>query len=124
MEALTCGVPLLTFPSFGDQVTNAKFLVDVFEVGIRLGSFQDQNKLVTRHEVNKCLEEAMFGPRSQELKNNALRWKAAAEAAVAEGGSSSRNLEAFVEDVKRMACGGVSVNVNRKDEDNYVLIQE
>ncbi|KAI9128204.1 hypothetical protein K1719_001197 [Acacia pycnantha] len=105
MEALTCGVPVLTFPAWGDQITNAKFLVDVFGVGVRLGRGLDQKKLTTRDEVKKCLEEATAGPRAQELKNSSLRWKAAAEAAIADGGSSSRNLEAFMEDVKRMASG-------------------
>ncbi|XP_028781179.1 gallate 1-beta-glucosyltransferase [Neltuma alba] len=104
LETLTCGVPVLAFPAWGDQITNAKFLVDVFGVGIRLGRGQDQNKVITRDEVTRCLEDATVGPKAQELKNNSLRWKAAAEAAIADGGSSIRNLEAFVEDVKRMAC--------------------
>ncbi|KAK7269886.1 hypothetical protein RIF29_22673 [Crotalaria pallida] len=101
MEALTLGVPMLTFPAWGDQVTNAKFIVDVFGVGIRMGYSQAENKLVGREEVKKCLLEATEGPKAEELKKNALKWKKAAEAAVAVGGSSDRNLDAFVDDIKR-----------------------
>lgn len=101
MEAVTSGVPVLTFPAWGDQVTNAKFLVDVFGVGVRLGYSQAENKLVTRDEVKKCLLEATVGPKAEELKKNAFKWKKAAEAAVAVGGSSDRNLDAFVEDIKK-----------------------
>ncbi|OIV91115.1 hypothetical protein TanjilG_30337 [Lupinus angustifolius] len=101
METLTSGVPVLTFPAWGDQVTNAKYLVDVFGVGIRLGYGQAENKFVTRDEVKKCLLEATVGSKAEELKKNALRWKKAAEAAVAIGGSSDRNLDALVEDIQK-----------------------
>ncbi|KEH20034.1 putative UDP-glucose glucosyltransferase [Medicago truncatula] len=100
MEALTLGVPMLTFPAWGDQVTNAKFLVDVFEVGVRLGYSQAENRLVCRDEVKKCLLEAMAGPKAEMLKQNTIKWKKAAEAAVAVGGSSDRHIDAFMEDIK------------------------
>ncbi|KAK7847589.1 gallate 1-beta-glucosyltransferase [Quercus suber] len=35
-----------------------------------------------------------------EMKQNALKWKAAAEAAFSEGGSSDRNIQAFVDEVR------------------------
>ncbi|XP_004496936.1 putative UDP-glucose glucosyltransferase [Cicer arietinum] len=101
LEALTLGVPMLTFPAWGDQVTNAKFLVDVFGVGIRLGYGMAANKLVTRDEVKKCLLEATSGEKAEELKQNAIKWKKAAEEAVAVGGSSDRNLDAFLKDIKK-----------------------
>ncbi|KAK7343490.1 hypothetical protein VNO77_12272 [Canavalia gladiata] len=105
MEALTLGVPMLTFPAWGDQVTNAKFLVDVFKVGIRLGYSQSEKKLVTRDEVKRCLLEATVGKKAEELKQNALKWKKAAEDALA--GSSDRHLDSFMEDIKKR--GAVSI---------------
>ncbi|XP_020239828.1 gallate 1-beta-glucosyltransferase [Cajanus cajan] len=100
MEALSYGVPMLTFPAWGDQVTNAKFLVDVYGVGIRVGYGQAEKKVISRDEVKKCILEATIGPKAQELKQNAFNWKKAAEEAVAVGGSSTRNLDAFVKDIK------------------------
>ncbi|CAJ1977399.1 unnamed protein product [Sphenostylis stenocarpa] len=108
MEALTLGVPMLTFPAWGDQVTNAKFLTDVYGVGIKLGYGQAEKKVVNRDEVKKCLLEATIGPKAEELKQNALRWKTAAEAAVAANGSSAWNIDAFVKDIKKL--GAVRVN--------------
>ena len=108
MEALTLGVPMLTFPAWGDQVTNAKFLVDVFGVGIKLGYGQAEKKVVSREEVKKCLLEATEGPKADELKQNALKWKKDAETAVAVGGSSARNLDAFVKEIKKRGAVGVS----------------
>ncbi|RZB43659.1 putative UDP-glucose glucosyltransferase [Glycine soja] len=108
MEALTLGVPMLTFPAWGDQVTNAKFLVDVFGVGIKLGYGKAEKKVVSREEVKKCLLEATEGPKADELKQNALKWKKDAETAVAVGGSSARNLDAFVKEIKKRGAVGVS----------------
>jgi len=102
MEGLTLGVPMVTFPAWGDQVTNAKFLVDVYGVAIKLGYAKTEKRLVSRDEVKKCLLEATEGPKAEELKQKALKWKTAAEAAVAANGSSAKNLDAFVKDIKKL----------------------
>jgi len=112
MEALSLGVPVLTFPSRGDQLTNAKFLVDVFGVGIKMGSgWVVNNKLVTRDEVKKCLLEATIGEKAERLKQNANKWKKKAEEALAVGGSSDRNLDEFMEDIKKHALLINNVNI-------------
>ncbi|KAF2294620.1 hypothetical protein GH714_013786 [Hevea brasiliensis] len=85
----------------GDQVTDAKYLVDVFNVGVRMCRGEAENKLITRDEVEKCLLEATVGPKAAQVKQNALKWKEAADAAVAEGGSSDRNIQAFVDEVRK-----------------------
>ncbi|GAA0164119.1 transferase [Lithospermum erythrorhizon] len=99
MEAVANGVPLLLFPQWGDQVTNAKFLEDVFEVGIRLWRGEPEGRIVERHEIEKCLLEATRGPKAEEMKRNALKWKTTAEEAVAEGGSSSKNMQDFMDEL-------------------------
>ncbi|XP_057964623.1 gallate 1-beta-glucosyltransferase 84A24-like [Malania oleifera] len=105
MEALTSGMPVVAFPQWGDQVTDAKFLVDVFGVGVRMCRGEAENKLITREEVKKCLAEAMTGPKAAEMKENAKKWKKVAEEAVAEGGSSDRNLQDFVDEVRTRSVG-------------------
>jgi UDP:flavonoid glycosyltransferase YjiC (YdhE family) len=103
VEALTLGVPMVTFPRWGDQVTNAKYLVDVFGVGLRLCRGKAENRLVKRDEVEKCMLEATVGEKAVELKQNALKWKKAAEEAVAECGSSHRNLQDFLDVIGRLS---------------------
>ncbi|PON74706.1 UDP-glucuronosyl/UDP-glucosyltransferase [Parasponia andersonii] len=103
VEALTSGVPVVTLPQWGDQVTNAKFLVDVFRVGVRLGRGEAENRVFHSVEVEKCLMEATVGEKAAELRRNALKWKTAAEKAVAEGGSSDRNIQDFVEEIRRIS---------------------
>ncbi|XP_022899286.1 gallate 1-beta-glucosyltransferase-like, partial [Olea europaea var. sylvestris] len=102
MEALTSGVPVVAFPQWGDQVTDAKYLVDVFKVGIRMCRGEAENRIIPRDEVEKCLREATSGSTAEEIKINALKYKKAAEAAVEAGGSSDKNMQDFVDEIIRM----------------------
>ncbi|MBA0614134.1 hypothetical protein Godav_014464, partial [Gossypium davidsonii] len=101
MEALSCGVPIVAFPQWGDQVTDAVYLVDVFKTGVRMGRGEAENRIIPKEEVAKCFVEATVGPKAKDLKRNAVKWKAAAEAAMAGGGSSDRNIQAFINEVRR-----------------------
>lgn len=112
MEALSSGMPVVAFPQWGDQVTDAVFLVDVFRVGVRMCRGEAEDKLIPREEVKRCLLEATVGPKAEEMRRNAARWKKAAGEAVAEGGSSDRNLQAFVDEVTRRSQQGVVVAGN------------
>lgn len=102
MEALTSGVPVVAFPQWGDQVTDAKYIVDVFKVGIRMCRGEAENRIVPRDEVEKCLREATSGSTAEEIKTNALKCKKTAEVAVEAGGSSDKNLRDFVDEIIRM----------------------
>lgn len=106
VEALASGVPVVAFPQWGDQVTDAKFLVDVFKVGVRMCRGEAEGKIVRRDEVERCLRAATGGTEAAEMKENALKWKKAAEEAVAEGGSSYRNMRDFVEEIVRIGRDG------------------
>ncbi|KAH0732157.1 hypothetical protein KY289_003345 [Solanum tuberosum] len=99
MEAISIGMPVIAFPQWGDQVLDAKYLVDVFKVGIRLCRGEDENRIIPREEVEKCVREATSGAKAMEMKENALKWKKVAEDAVADGGSSQQNLQAFIDDI-------------------------
>ncbi|OMO73984.1 UDP-glucuronosyl/UDP-glucosyltransferase [Corchorus capsularis] len=100
-EALSSGMPIIAFPQWGDQVTDAVYLVDVFKTGVRMCRGEAEGRIIPREEVEKCLREATGGPKAVEMKENALKWKEAAEAAVADGGSSDRNIQDFIDEVKR-----------------------
>ncbi|KAH7575327.1 hypothetical protein JRO89_XS02G0083600 [Xanthoceras sorbifolium] len=101
MESLSSGMPVIAFPQWGDQVTDAVYLVDVFKTGIRMCRGKAEDRIIPREEVEKCLLEATTGPKAAEMKQIALKWKAAAEEAVADRGSSDRNIQAFVDEVKK-----------------------
>ncbi|KAK6781828.1 hypothetical protein RDI58_019624 [Solanum bulbocastanum] len=99
MEAIVNGVPIVAFPQWGDQVTNAKYLVDEFKIGIRLSRGVTENRIIRRYEIEQSLREVSIGPKSAEMKSNALNWKKKAGEAVAEGGSSDQNLQCFIDEL-------------------------
>ncbi|KAG7547459.1 UDP-glucuronosyl/UDP-glucosyltransferase [Arabidopsis suecica] len=97
MESLTSGLPVVCFPQWGDQVTNAVYMIDVFKTGVRLSGGEADKRIVPREEVAERLLVATAGEKAAELRENARRWKEEAETAVAYGGSSERNFQVFVD---------------------------
>lgn len=112
MEAVTSGTPVVAFPNFGDQVTDAVYLVDVWKVGVRMSRGDDlESRFVPREEVQKCLRQAVVGPKAEEMKRNMLKLKEAAAAAVEAGGSSWENVQSFVDEMKAMETKVLYVEV-------------
>ncbi|KAM0012825.1 putative cinnamate beta-D-glucosyltransferase [Helianthus debilis subsp. tardiflorus] len=102
MEALSSGVPVVAFPQWGDQVTNAKYLVDEWKVGIRMCRGEAEHRVIGREEVEGCLREATSGLKAAKMKTNTMKWKKAAAEAVAERGTSDRNIQEFVDEVRKI----------------------
>lgn len=99
MEGLVCGVPMVAFPQFSDQPTNAKLIEDQWKVGVRVKV--NEEGIVGREEIKRCLDEIMGSEseKSEDLRMKAMKWKSKAREAGKEGGLSDMNLRAFVEDV-------------------------
>ncbi|KAL3725010.1 hypothetical protein ACJRO7_030079 [Eucalyptus globulus] len=96
VEAICLGVPMVAMPQWTDQPTNAKFVEDVWRVGVRARA--DEAGVVWREEVERCVREVVGGgERGREVTESARRWMEVAKAAMAEGGSSDRNIDEFVE---------------------------
>ncbi|KAL1296067.1 hypothetical protein HN51_056836 [Arachis hypogaea] len=99
LEAITAGVPMIAYPQWTDQPTNAKLISDVFGTGIRLRQDDGGEGFVATDEVERAIEEIFVGPRAEEIRKNARVLKQAARDAVAEGGSSDRNIQCFVDEI-------------------------
>ena len=98
LESLACGVPVVAFPQWTDQTTNAKLIEDVWKTGLRV--MVNQEGIVEGGEIKKCLELVMGGgERGQEVRSNAKKWKDLAREAVKDGGSSDKNLKNFVDEI-------------------------
>jgi hypothetical protein len=99
LETVAAGVPVVAFPQWGDQCTDAKFLVDELRMGVRLRG------PLRREAVREAVDAAVAGPEADAMLSRARSWSAVARAAVAPGGSSDRHVQAFVDEVVRRACG-------------------
>lgn len=95
-EGLTSGVPMVVFPQFSDQITNAKMVEEVWGCGIRVRV--NEEGCVEREEIRRCVEMVMGETeRGATVRMKAEKWRASALAAVGDGGSSEENFEAFIE---------------------------
>ncbi|CAD6247785.1 unnamed protein product [Miscanthus lutarioriparius] len=86
--------------TWGDQCTDAKFLVEELRMGVRL-----RGGPLRRDAVREAVEDAVAGPDADAMLASARRWSAAAREAVAPGGYSDAHVQAFVDEVARRACG-------------------
>lgn len=95
LEGLSLGVPMVGVPKWTDQLTDAKFVEEIWGVGLR--AKEDDKGVVRKEELVMCLKEVMEGERSQQIKKNASKWRELAKKAVSEGGSSDKNINEFVQ---------------------------
>jgi UDP:flavonoid glycosyltransferase YjiC (YdhE family) len=93
IESISSGVPMLCWPSFGDQQTNCRYACNEWAIGMEI----DSN--VTRENVEKQVRELMEGEEGKKMKKKAMEWKKLAEEATGPGGSSSMNLDRLVTEV-------------------------
>lgn len=100
LESLVCGVPVVAFPQWTDQNTNAKLIEDVWKTGLRVEVDKEEG-IVKSEEIRRCLE-AVIG--NQEIRSNSKKWKELARGATKEGGSSDKNLKAFVAEIGGDCC--------------------
>ncbi|CAK9149149.1 unnamed protein product [Ilex paraguariensis] len=96
VESLVAGVPVVGWPQFSEQFTNAKMMEEVWRTGLRAAV--NEKGTVEREEIKRCLETLMGdGERGIEIRRNLVKWKGLAMEAVKEGGSSYNNMKQFLQ---------------------------
>ncbi|CAN8315594.1 unnamed protein product [Cochlearia groenlandica] len=94
LEALCLGVPLVGMPQWTDQPTNAKFIEDVWKIGVRVKT--DKEGFASKEEIARCIVEVMEGEKGKEMRKNVEEIKVLAREAISEGGSSDKSINEFV----------------------------
>ncbi|KAL4036741.1 hypothetical protein IC575_000308 [Cucumis melo] len=94
LEALCLGVPMVGMPQWTDQPNNAKYVEDVWKVGVRVKVGEDG--IVRKEEIKGCIRRVMEGDGASEFKENALKWKQLGLKALGKGGSSMQNIDQFI----------------------------
>lgn len=98
LEGLCLGVPMVGVPKWSDQLTDAKFIEEIWGIGVR--AKEDERGIVARDEIVRCLRQVMEGKTSDEIRRNASKWRGLAKEAVSAGGSSDKCIDEFVEHLK------------------------
>ncbi|EOA26426.1 hypothetical protein CARUB_v10025042mg [Capsella rubella] len=116
LEGITSGVPLLTWPLFGDQFCNQKQVVQVLKVGVsagveevmRWGEEEKIGVLVDKEGVKKAVEELMGeSDGAKDRRTRVQELGELAHKAVEEGGSSHSNITLFLQDIRQVQSVGI-----------------
>ncbi|RLN13138.1 UDP-glycosyltransferase 73D1-like [Panicum miliaceum] len=118
VEAITTGLPVVTWPHFADQFLNAKFAVEVLGVGVDVGVMEpvmyrlDQKEIVVGREVvEEAVRSIMDGGDEWEERRRVRALAAKARVAVEEGGSSHGNLLDLIKNFEfkvAAGCGAIA----------------
>ncbi|KAL5552357.1 hypothetical protein UlMin_002533 [Ulmus minor] len=90
LESIVNGVPMIAWPLYADQRMNAVLLGDDVKVAIRVKF--DENGLVGREEIAKCVRDLMEGDEGKLVRKKVKELKEAASLALSEEGSSAKAL--------------------------------
>ncbi|CAI8610543.1 unnamed protein product [Vicia faba] len=109
VEAVSAGVPMITWPVHDEQFYNEKLITQVRGIGVEVGAeewsiigFMERKKLVDRNIIEKAVRRLMdSGIEADEIRHRAQEYAVKAKRAVQEGGSSHKNLMALIDDLKR-----------------------
>eukprot|EP01018_Ginkgo_biloba_P031379 Gb_35486 [translate_table: standard] len=100
IESVSVGVPMITWPMYADQPFNSKLVVEHLGMGIQVcaGKESVPNVQSVRNAVTLVLAEE----EGIAMRSRALELKELANKAVEKGGSSHRNLQSFVEQIRKL----------------------
>ena len=93
LESIWYGIPMLCFPVFTDQFTNRKLVVDNWKVGTNLC----EEKQLRRKDIDIQIKSFMNQENVDEMKKNIKVVRYLLETALEDDGSSTKNLDIFVE---------------------------
>lgn len=109
LESIWCSVPLICYPLVTDQFTNRKLVVNDWKIGINLCDKQP----ITREEVVEKISSLMNGKIMDGLREAIKEMRKKLEKALSTDGSSEKNFNQFVENIKAQAekkVGGTTAN--------------
>lgn len=109
LEAICAGVPMITWPLFGDQFFNERFVVEILKVGVMVGVESPSNwgeeenvgVLVKKEDVERAIEKLMDNKNceNEERRKRAKELAEMAKRGVEEGGSSHFNVTLLIQDI-------------------------
>ncbi|KAK9177053.1 hypothetical protein WN944_029072 [Citrus x changshan-huyou] len=96
LESMVAGVPMICWPQVGDQQVNSRCVSEIWKIGF------DMKDTCDRSTIEKLVRDLMDNKRDKIMESTVQIAKMARDA-VKEGGSSYRNLEKLIEDIRLMA---------------------
>jgi len=110
VEAVSAGIPMITWPVLGDQFYNEKLITHVRGIGVEVGAIEwcvdgvgEKENVMSRDIIEKAMRRLMDNSdEAERIKQRARDFREKATRAVQKGGSSYNNLLSLIDDLKRM----------------------
>lgn len=96
LESIWCGIPMICFPLYTDQPTNRKLVVDDWKIGSNLFD----GKVIRREAIAAKIDGFMSGNEGDEPRKNIKEMRKVFENALSANGSSEKNFNQFIIDLK------------------------
>jgi hypothetical protein len=103
------GVPILAFPMAAEQMLNAKFAIEVIEIGLRVWPkdyLYEKDGLVVSGDVQVLARELILGEDGRRAAARASELSQSSRDAMEVGGSSFQNLELMVREISETRAKG------------------
>lgn len=97
LESIIEGVPMLCRPFFLDQQINSRFVSEIWRIGL------DMKDIHNREVVENMVRKMMEGESAARFRQSARDMANAVKESIAEGGSSFREFNRLIEDIKSMS---------------------
>ncbi|KAG6543742.1 hypothetical protein Mapa_014926 [Marchantia paleacea] len=98
LESISRGVPIIAWPSLGDQLHNSRYLAHKAKVAILLP--QEDGFLVSRTYIEQAIKISFTSEEGMQLKERAMELKATSMIIFDEGGSSYKNLDRLIKVIR------------------------
>lgn len=115
LEAISTGVPMVTWPLFADQFCNEKLAVHVLDIGVsvgvqdplRWGEEEQIGVLVDKQDIVRAVTQLMReGKEKEERRERAKELAEKGKRALEEGGSSFVNMEMLIHEISQHVNNG------------------
>ena len=94
LESICEGIPMICQPCFGDQKVNARYISQVWKVGLELEGG------LKRDEIERAIKKLIVDEEGEIMRENAKKLKENVELCIKEGGSSYNSMNRLVEMVR------------------------
>ncbi|XP_008797684.2 scopoletin glucosyltransferase-like [Phoenix dactylifera] len=103
LEGVSAGVPMVTWPIFADQSFNEKLVVDVLEIGVRVGARiagEGEEVVVKSEKIERAVDWVMgSGEEADRRRTRARSLGEVARRAVEDEGSSFKDMSRLIEEL-------------------------
>ncbi|XP_020236635.1 scopoletin glucosyltransferase [Cajanus cajan] len=105
LEAVTAGVPMVTWPIAAEQFFNEKLVVEVLQIGVPVGSKKRvgfQGDSIAWDAVEKAVKRVMKREEATQMRIKAKAFSQLANRAMQEGGSSYTDFNDLIQELRSM----------------------